>query len=150
MFLYLIPSVIGTALMWRLSHETHKVGVHFGNYILGSCVCSLVLALQMPVTNLGGYTKRNTGVALVFIAYCAGNVIGPHAFLAREAPLYQTGCKVILACSCTQTALAIGLRLLLTCRNQKRDQADSTQAHENSDGLADLTEFENRNFRYVL
>lgn len=145
MFLYLIPSIIGTALMWKLSHKTHKVGVLFGYYILGSYVCSLVLALQMPVTNLGGYTKRNTGVALVFIAYCAGNIIGPHAFLAREAPLYQTGCKVILACSCAQAALAFLLRVLLIRRNAKRDAAASSEVDESTLGdeeLADMTDFE--------
>lgn len=33
--------------------------------------------LQMPATNLGRYTKRSTDVALVFLAYCTGNAIGP-------------------------------------------------------------------------
>ena len=90
-----------------------KIGVLFGNYIDGSFVCLLVLALQMPATNMGGYTKRTTSVALVFLAYCAGNIIGPHAFLAREAPVYQTGCKLIVACSSAQAMLAVCLRLLL-------------------------------------
>ncbi|KAJ5091202.1 hypothetical protein NUU61_006072 [Penicillium alfredii] len=153
MVVYLIPTIIGVSLMWRLSHDTHKVGVLFSYYIIGAYVCSLVLALQMPATNLGGYTKRSTGVALVFLAYCAGNIIGPHAFLAKEAPKYQTGCKVILACSCTQAALAVCLRLLLVRRNKQRDamaDAGQTEALSEMDELADLTDFENPNFRYVL
>jgi MFS family permease len=149
---YLIPTIIGTCLMWKLSHKTNEVGVLFGYYIVGAYVCSLVLSLQMPATNLGGYTKRSTGVALVFLAYCVGNIIGPHAFLAKEAPLYQTGCKVILACASAQVVLAICLRLLLIRRNKRRD----AQAAANHDGaghqseydeLADLTDFEVRTVR---
>jgi hypothetical protein len=100
----------------------------------------------MPATNLGGYTKRSTGVALVFLAYCAGNIIGPHAFLAKEAPLYQTGCKVILACSTSQVALALCLRWLLTKRNKQRDAASENEgaAGVAVDELADLTDFEVR------
>lgn len=150
--IYLIPTIIGTCLMWKLSHKTNKVGVLFGYYIVGAYVCSLVLSLQMPATNLGGYTKRSTGVALVFLAYCVGNIIGPHAFLAREAPLYQTGCKVILACASAQVALAICLRLLLIRRNKRRDAQvaanyDGAGPQSEHDELADMTDFEVRAVR---
>jgi MFS family permease len=146
MAIYLLPTIIGVCLMWKLDHDSHKIGILFSYYIIGAYVCSLVLALQMPATNLGGYTKRSTGVALVFLAYCAGNIIGPHAFLAKEAPLYQTGCKVILACSTSQVALALCLRWLLTKRNKQRDAASENEgaAGVAVDELADLTDFEVR------
>jgi MFS family permease len=168
MFLYLIPTIIGICLMWKLSHETHKVGVLFGYYIVGAYVCSLVIALQMPATNLGGYTKRTVSIAFVFLAYCIGNIIGPHAFLEQEAPIYQTGCKVILACSSAQAVLAISLRLLLIRRNKQRDAAAHAAGVVGTvgDDLKDLTDFEvcylhhtsqkmlmniqNPHFRYVL
>lgn len=108
-------------------------------------MASLVLALQMPTTNLGGYTKRITASGLVFLAYCAGNIVGPHAFLGEEAPLYPTGSKVMLACSVTQMVLAICLRLLLIRRNKKRDEAAASLGHqmdpEDTEGI-DLTDFE--------
>ncbi|RAO73324.1 uncharacterized protein BHQ10_009336 [Talaromyces amestolkiae] len=148
MFAYLIPTIIGICIMWKLSHKTHKVGVLFGYYIVGSYVCSLTLALQMPATNLGGYTKRTTSIGLVFLAYCIGNIIGPHAFLAKEAPIYQTGCKVILACSSAQAVLAISLRLLFIYRNNQRDVAAANVTGlegidvSEEDELHDLTDFE--------
>ena len=149
MCMYLMPTIIGVCLLWRLSHETQKIGVLFGYYILGAYVCSLVLALQMPATNMGGYTKRTASVALVFLAYCIGNIIGPHAFLAQEAPIYQTGCKLILACSSTQVVLAVCLRLLLVHRNKRRDAAtarafgaDGAEPPTAGDELNDLTDFE--------
>ncbi|KAJ6066148.1 hypothetical protein N7444_000277 [Penicillium canescens] len=131
MFAYLIPTIVGIALMWKLDHATHKVGVLFSYYIVGAYVCSLVLALQMPATNLA-----------------------PHAFLAKEAPIYQTGCKVLLACSSAQAALTVCLRWLLILRNKHRDAA-AAAANESGapfevDESADLTDFENPNFRYVL
>lgn len=106
----------------------------------------LVLALQMPATNLGGYTNRTTGVAIVFMTYCVGNIIGPHAFIASESPKYPTGCKVILACSVTQVAVALALRTLLIARNKKRDAAATagTNAEFNAveEAGGDLTDFE--------
>ncbi|KAL4901046.1 hypothetical protein BDW74DRAFT_182147 [Aspergillus multicolor] len=149
MFMYLIPSLVGVIMLWKLSHETQKIAVLFGYYITGGYVCSLVLALQMPATNLGGYTKRATSVALVFLAYCAGNIIGPHAFLSKEAPIYQTGCKLIISCLAAQAALSIALRLLLIRRNKQRNAA-AANAPEAEEELADLTDFENPRFRYVL
>ncbi|KAL2864059.1 putative MFS transporter [Aspergillus lucknowensis] len=151
MFMYLIPTIIGVSILWKLPHDTQKIGVLFGYYIVGAYVCSLVLALQMPASNLGGYTKRITSVALVFLAYCAGNIIGPHAFLAEEAPIYQTGCKVMLACCSAQAALAVCLRLLLIRRNKLRNAAVAAEpAGEGEEELGDLTDFENPRFRYVL
>lgn len=145
MAVYLIPTVIGTCLMWKLDRKESKIGVLFGYYIVGGFVASLVLALQMPTTNLGGYTKRITASAIVFTAYCAGNIIGPHAFLAEEAPEYPTGCIVILGCSVTQIVIAIALRLLLIRRNKERDEAAAAAGTsvtvEESDSM-DQTDFE--------
>lgn len=45
---------------------------------IGSFVGALVIALQFPASNVAGYTKRTTGTAFVFLAYCIGNIIGEH------------------------------------------------------------------------
>ncbi|KIV84198.1 hypothetical protein PV11_06166 [Exophiala sideris] len=147
MALYLIPTVVGICLVWKLDRNSHLVGVLFGYYMVASYVASLVVALQMPGANLGGYTKRATGTALVFLAYCAGNIIGPHAFLSEEAPLYPTGCKVILACSVSQAVVAFALRLLLIRRNKQRDSLAASNGTINGQDAteeisADLTDFE--------
>ncbi|KGO69909.1 Major facilitator superfamily domain, general substrate transporter [Penicillium expansum] len=154
MFIYLLPTILGASLLWKLDHKTYKVGVLFGYYIIGAYVCSLVLALQMPATNLGGYTKRTTSVALVFLAYCAGNIIGPHAFLAKEAPIYQTGVKLILACSSAQAALAVLLRFVLARRNKQRDAAAAAvgqlESSTDQSAGADLTDFEASDYHLFL
>ncbi|KAI0015885.1 major facilitator superfamily transporter [Xylariomycetidae sp. FL0641] len=153
MALYVVPTIIGTSLVWKLDREDHKSGLLVSYYIIGSFVASLVVALQMPAANLGGYTKRVTGTALVFLAYCVGNVIGPHAFLEEESPTYPTGCKVIIGCAAGQIATAMCLRLLLIRRNKRRDAAAAAATSSETaveEISADLTDFENPQFRYVL
>lgn len=91
----------------------------------------------MPSSNMGGYTKRVTATALVFLAYCVGNIIGPHAFLSSEAPVYQTGCKLILACALCQIVCAVVLRVLLVRRNKGKADVDVSVGI-----LEDITDFE--------
>ncbi|KAE8872204.1 hypothetical protein P3342_002532 [Pyrenophora teres f. teres] len=155
MALYLCPTVIGTTLIWKLP-RTNLGGSLAGYYMLGSYVGSLVIALQLPASNVGGYTKRTTGTAVVFMAYCIGNIIGPHAFLASEAPIYETGVRTILGCSISQLVLALVLRAVLARRNSRRDGEDDggldagNDLPSNENYIEDVTDFHNRKFRYSL
>lgn len=101
----------------------------------------------MPASNVGGYTKRTTATAFVFLAYCIGNIIGPHGWVGSEAPIYQTGCKLIIGCVAGQVVIAIILRFVLIRRNRLRDEQGPVIEDENA-ALQDLTDFENPNFRY--
>ncbi|KAI4762473.1 MFS general substrate transporter [Aureobasidium sp. EXF-3400] len=152
MALYLLPTIIGTSLVWKLPRSNSN-GLLVSYYLaqIGSFVSSLVLALQMPANNVAGYTKRVTATAFVFLAYCIGNICGPHAFLATEAPVYQTGCKFIIACAVVQMVLVFALRALLVRRNKKRD-AEFGQVSDmdtSEEMIEDLTDFENPRFRYT-
>ncbi|KAJ1323285.1 MFS transporter ACS family allantoate permease [Microdochium nivale] len=166
MMAYLAPTILGISLMWQLDNATQWQGVLIGYYICGSYVCSLVIALQLPASNVAGYTKRVTATALTFSAYCIGNVIGPHSFLDSEKPKWPTGCKVGLACCVSQVFVAAALRALLARRNRKRDEAEAALSgaagsHQREGGNGDdqgavdevandLTDFENPKFRYAL
>ncbi|KAK0392229.1 hypothetical protein NLU13_1726 [Sarocladium strictum] len=116
-----------------------------------SFVGGLIVALQLPASNVGGYTKRTTATAFVFLAYCVGNIIGPQGWIGSEAPIYQTGCKLIIGCVAAQICIAAALRLLLIRRNKMRDAEQQGQPQEALDDalLQDLTDFENRSFRYT-
>lgn len=145
MMAYMSPTITGIALMWKLNRITGKIGVLFGFYISGAFVTSLVVALQMPGANVAGYTKRMTSTVLVFAAYCIGNIVGPHAFLADQAPIYPTGCKVTMACAIAQVVTAFCLRMLLIWRNKKKDREQAADALEDpvvDEISADLTDFE--------
>ncbi|KXS99731.1 hypothetical protein AC578_10397 [Pseudocercospora eumusae] len=152
MALYVCPTIIATALLWQLPHTAeHNKGLLVSVYIAGAYVASLVIALQLPANNVGGYTKRVTSTALVFLAYCAGNIIGPHAFLESEAPTYSTGCTVTMACASGQIVLSFIIRAMLIRRNKKRDAkyGPAPKGAQLTEGaIEDKTDFENPAFRY--
>ncbi|KAI1490949.1 hypothetical protein F5X96DRAFT_669221 [Biscogniauxia mediterranea] len=93
----------------------------------------LIEALQMPASNVAGYTKRTAATAFVFLAYCVGNIIG---------------------CTAGQFTIAVFLRLLLIRRN-KRPATRATAPPGSSwpagrmrrELMQDLTDFENPRFR---
>ncbi|RSM16814.1 hypothetical protein CDV31_004424 [Fusarium ambrosium] len=147
MIVWLMPTLVAVTLFWQLP-RTNKGGLLAGYYICASFVGALVVALQMPASNVGGYTKRTTATAFVFLAYCIGNIIGPHGFLGSEAPIYQTGCKLIIGCVAGQVLIALILRYVLIRRNKLRDAQGPVIEDENA-ALQDLTDFENPNFRYA-
>ncbi|KAH8880765.1 MFS general substrate transporter [Thozetella sp. PMI_491] len=153
LMLWVVPTMAAMIIFLKIDRTNHT-GLLMGYYISPCFVGALVIALQMPAANVGGYTKRVTATSLVFLAYCVGNIIGPHAFLGSEAPVYETGCYVILGCSSGQILIAIALRLLLVHRNKKRDSEAATSAQYVEDGeddtLLDLTDFENKRFRYSI
>ncbi|CAM1510638.1 Fc.00g009730.m01.CDS01 [Cosmosporella sp. VM-42] len=147
MVVWLFPTLVAVCLFWKLE-RSNRGGLLAGYYMCASFIGSLIVALQMPASNVGGYTKRTTATAFVFLAYCIGNIIGPHGFLASEAPIYQTGCKLIIGCIAGQVVIAIALRFVLIRRNQIRD-AQAPVQEDDSDLLQDVTDFENPNFRYA-
>ncbi|RDW62477.1 hypothetical protein BP5796_10779 [Coleophoma crateriformis] len=149
MGLYVIPTMIGVMLLWKLD-RSNTGGLLGGYYIAVSYTASLVLGLQMPATNVAGYTKRVTATAMVFLAYCMGNIIGPHAFIASEAPQYPTGVKVIVSCGAGQIVISAILRYVLVRRNRERDALHLSPLAADEEILMDLTDFENPRFRYVL
>lgn len=95
-----------------------------------------------------------TATAFVFLGYCIGNIVGPHAFLGEEAPIYPTGCKMMIGCAVGQIVIAMVLRSLLIWRNKTRDNEAAAAGIDvddfnDDDVLNDLTDFENPRFRYV-
>jgi MFS family permease len=149
MAIYVLPTIIATALLWKVPHAGNK-GLLMALYISGSYVASLVIALQLPANNVAGYTKPVTATAFVFLSYCVGNIIGPHAFLAEEAPTYQTGCIVTMGCASGQVLVAFCLRALLIKRNRRRDDLYGrvVEGGDGSGAMEDKTDFENTDFRY--
>lgn len=112
---------------------------------MSSYCATLTLVLQIPSCNLSGYTKRVTGSAFVFLGYCVGNIIGPQAFIASEAPSYPSGCKTLISCNCIQVGLVGALWLLLRRRNATRDKARAGSDEAGSadrQPLMDITDFE--------
>ncbi|KAJ7131167.1 MFS general substrate transporter [Mycena epipterygia] len=119
------------------------------------------LSLVMISANIGGFTKRQVTTVVTFIGYCVGNIAGPHVLLQSEAAIgYPTATKSMMAGYVVKTACHLVLGFYMWNSNRLRDQA-AAAAGENmpeeerarlaeEEGMKDVTEFDNKWFRYVL
>ncbi|KAF7369867.1 MFS general substrate transporter [Mycena sanguinolenta] len=129
-------------------------------------------SLVMVSSNMGGYTHRTIASAVIFMAYCFGNVAGPfvyvpisikrpllisHDFLVSsvkqsQAPVFQDATAGLLAGYTIKLVCQLVLLVYLYTVNKRRDKKygppDVAAAKEA--GMQDKTEYENKDFRYVL
>lgn len=97
--------------------------------------------------NTSGYTKRTMRNALTLMAFCLGNIIGPQLFQTSDAPSYTPAKVVLLVAVILVVVFQLMLRQLMVAENKKRD-AEGAIPRESND-FHDLTDIENREFRYV-
>lgn len=89
-------AILGIALIIGLS-EDHNVGRLVGYYLCWGASVPFVTLLSLVATNVAGYTKKTTVAASYLIGYCAGYIIGPQTFQAKDAPDY-TPAKITMLC----------------------------------------------------
>ncbi|KAM3476065.1 hypothetical protein MY5147_003385 [Beauveria neobassiana] len=109
------------------------------------------IILSMLSANIAGFTKKMTVNAMLFIAYCAGNIIGPQLFFEREYPTYPTGFLAIMICYAIGLVGSLVLRAYLVWENARRDrisQSASINARE-LDNVDDQTDKQLSRFRYI-
>lgn len=83
-------SMVGMILIWKLPDSNlagRMVGISIGA-VFGA---NIPLSLSLVSSNVAGFTKRSVVSALLFVAYCVGNIVGPQFFLASEDPAYPVG-----------------------------------------------------------
>lgn len=124
------------------------------------------MSLTMITSNVAGSTKKQLTAAILFVGYCVGNIIGPQTFLdseARkfsaskslhqliEAARYHSAYIAMLVGYSVKLAAVIVLYLYMFRQNKARDAAgdvDERTAIDN--GMHDMTEIDNKGFRYSL
>ncbi|KAJ5137875.1 hypothetical protein N7526_004108 [Penicillium atrosanguineum] len=148
-------SIIGSALVYA----GHSVGARYaGLLLMGVYSAAMPVSLAMISSNVGGFTKKATVSSIYFIMYCAGNIIGPQLFFAREAPKYQSGFLAIIICLVICVVDGFVLLLYLRWENRRREKKASNNdpaVEQEKTGittqreLVDTTDLKNREFRYV-
>ncbi|WXC58416.1 hypothetical protein SNK03_004314 [Fusarium graminearum] len=150
-------ALLGAALVRELPDEM-RWGRYVGTILVGGYSGCFPLVMSLLSSNVGGFTKKTTVNALTFIAYCAGNIIGPQLFFAKEAPKYNSGFVAMMVCLSSGFRLAFISRLYLIWVNRTRDRecadaADSTDIDapglEVAIAMEDMTDMQIRKFRYV-
>lgn len=144
----LVPGAIGGALMAFLPEDA-KVGKLIGNYLTNCIGASLPLLYAWVAANIAGHTKKVTMNAILLMSFCLGNIIGPLTFRQSDAPDFVPA-KISIIVTCAVAAgLALLLRVYYTWENKKRDHR-AGEMHIADEEFLDLTDGENKNFRYRL
>ncbi|KAJ4137145.1 hypothetical protein NW768_002726 [Fusarium equiseti] len=142
-----IPVIVGCVLLWQLP-PTQTAGRIIGIYLVtffGSCY---VQVISFGTCNFAGYTKKSMVAAGIFVAYCLGNIIGALLFDAKFAPGYNQSFIGIMVCYVVAMIVCQATRFMLARENKRRDAEYGPPGI--SHGLEDMTEKENKDFRYQL
>lgn len=142
------------AIMIRQLDSAHRWAKFVGFCLSIGFTANIPLTLSMSSGNVGGFTKKTTVNAMIFIGYCTGNIIGPQLFVAKEAPRYPSAFLSMIICFTIALLLSLVLRFYLIWENKRRDSAGNaleTQDDNNTSGanMADRTDKQMMAFRYV-
>ncbi|KAG5977429.1 hypothetical protein E4U55_006763 [Claviceps digitariae] len=149
-------AVTGAAMVRYIS-RAQKWERFAGAVLSTAYAANFPLIMSLLSANFGGFTKKTTVNALVFVAYCAGNIIGPQLFFEKEDPTYQSGFLALMVCLAVAFAMCWVIRFYLMWENRRRDRcvsADDVAAFERARqgvmvNLTDMTDKEIPHFRYV-
>uniref|UniRef100_L2GBN4 MFS transporter n=1 Tax=Colletotrichum fructicola (strain Nara gc5) TaxID=1213859 RepID=L2GBN4_COLFN len=132
--------------------ESNTWGRLVSFWLVNSQSVGFTVSLTTISSNMAGYTHRSLASAMVFTAYCWGNFAGPFVVKQSEAPHFRgatigllVGYAIKLICHLT---LLIYMYLVNRHRNKKYGEPNRESSKEA--GMRDQTEFENKDFRYVL
>ncbi|KAK7413969.1 hypothetical protein QQX98_007152 [Neonectria punicea] len=139
--------ILGCGLLWKLP-DNMTAGRIAGFYLLNFFSSAWVQCIGLGTSNVAGYTKKAVYAAGTFIGYSLGNILGPLMFDAKYAPRYDESFMGIMICFVVCIFAALALRWKLAKENSFRDQQYGLP--ELSHGLEDMTDRENKSFRYNL
>ncbi|KAK4978324.1 hypothetical protein LTR66_010650, partial [Elasticomyces elasticus] len=147
----LVPGIVGAALMAFLP-ANDKAGKLIGNYLTNAIGATLPLNYSWVAANYARHTKKVTMNAILLMSFCLGNIIGPMTFRKNDAPNYIPA-KITIIATCTAAiAFTLMLRAYYVWENKRRDRLveESGVRHKTDVEFSDVTDRENREFRYRL
>jgi len=164
--LMFIPALLGAILVNTLpSHN--KVGLLFSYWISIFVFTPFAILLGWVGSIVAGHTKRITTNSIILGAYAIGNAAGPFMWKKQYQARNHIPWAIIAACIGSCALIILGLRYLLQSENSRRngEKRDETYddvyiTQETEDGIKsekrvdktflDLTDIQNRDFRYTL
>lgn len=156
--LFVLPTLAGSFGL-NFVPESEQVGRLICYYLTGSYNASFVIILSLVTSNISGHTKKSVTNSMIFLGVCTGNIAGPFFYKSSQAPQYTLGIWSMVVANLIEIGLIILLAIGLAWENRIRDRQQHTSNGEDLDytrqleldrtAFSDLTDKENRNFRYV-
>ncbi|KAI9441001.1 MFS general substrate transporter [Lactarius indigo] len=161
-----VPSILGVLLVSLLPWH-NKVGLLFAIWLTNIGGPGFILTLAWASQTTAGHTKRVTTNAIILSAYCIGNAAGPLMWKAQYKPRNRVPWTIIGICYAACMLLLFSIRVLLLRENRRRDLCGRDTTYDDvyitktdkygnrvavivSKEYLDLTDRQNRDFRYVL
>ncbi|KAF2720537.1 MFS general substrate transporter [Polychaeton citri CBS 116435] len=142
-----IGGLLGGSLLAFLP-ESNQAGKLAGNYLTHVVGSFLPCAYSFSAANQAGHTKKVTMNAIVLMAFCLGNILGPLTFRDSDAPLYVPAKITIVAVDSVAITATVVLLGYYRWENARREKEASGREHKRDVEFADLTDRENREFTY--
>ena len=95
------------------------------------CLLGQLTHITLISSNVAGFTKKATCSAMVFIAYCVGNIVGPQFYFSSQAPAYPSGLTSSIVTSAAAAVLIIIYRIVAAWENKKRDRLYGMEEYYN-------------------
>ncbi|EMR68638.1 putative permease of the major facilitator superfamily protein [Eutypa lata UCREL1] len=146
-----IPALIGAVLLYTLPRENMR-GLLGSYYIVQTHGIVGTLTMSLVSSNFAGYTKKATASAMMYIAFCVGQVAAPQLFLPSEAPVYHSAFLAAFVCFALCIVISVILRFYLIWENKRRDRVAIAEGETSSTAgdFLDLTDKQQKPvFRYV-
>ena len=127
----------------------NKAGLLAGNFLTNTVGASMPLFYSWAAGNYGGNTKKSTMNAVVLVSFAVGNMIGPETFRDSDAPQYIPAKITIVGVLLFSIVAILALDAMYLLENRRRDREGLVETRHDFEFL-DLTDKENKNFRYLL
>lgn len=148
----ILPACTGGALLSFLPKD-NQAGLLVGIYLINTVVAPLAIVYSWVNANFAGHTKKIGANIFVSIGFSLGNIVGPQSYRAEEAPHYLSAKISMLGTQASCILIAVVIFGIYYLRNKRRDREAARSEVENEEddiinAFSNLTDFQNRNFRY--
>ncbi|KAJ4303725.1 hypothetical protein N0V90_002626 [Kalmusia sp. IMI 367209] len=149
--------IVGAAMLVALP-SSNKWGRLVGLWLCYFQGLGFSMSLTIVSSNVAGYTKKQLTGAALFTGYCVGNIIGPQTFKDSEKPGYRSAYIAMLIGYTIKLLAVLVLYAYMWSVNKKRDRESASGIHLTDEeekaaveaGMLDVTELDNKGFRYIL
>jgi hypothetical protein len=146
-----LPVIAGCAMIWKSKWSYHAAAPVAGYSIIGTFGAVVSQTISVGMSNVAGATKKSAMAAAVFAAYCVGNIVGPQLIKSQtKKDHYPELWMGLIICYCITITAAVALYVVLWRENKRRDGMEVDEEERDKLAFMDLTDGENRYFRYVL
>ncbi|TRM57618.1 major facilitator superfamily domain-containing protein [Schizophyllum amplum] len=180
-FFLTLPAIGGASALLVLGRDpaikNHLLGCY---YVLSFFTALQPMLYSWSSQNTAGHTKKLCTTGIIFVAQCAGNIVGPLLYTTEEKPYYRRGLVANLSCWIALAVLSLITAAYLSLLNRKhaarrvaagkagvvvdasleeyrdtRREANGVEKQRgetlaNERAFDDLTDLENEDFMYAL